>query len=65
MDTGIPLFLSEIEYLLLETIPLYTIMRVLEQNGFSTFLMHVLSHCVGLYTTALQILVFTLATFWP
>ena len=30
MDTGIPLFLSEIEYLLLETIPLETIMRVLE-----------------------------------
>ena len=28
MDTGIPLFLSEIEYLLLETIPLETIMRV-------------------------------------
>ena len=29
MDTGIPLFFSEIEYLLLETIPLETIMRVL------------------------------------
>ena len=28
MDTGIPLFFSEIEYLLLETIPLETIMRV-------------------------------------
>ena len=28
MDTGIPLFCSEIEYLLLETIPLETIMRV-------------------------------------
>ena len=27
MDTGIPLFFSEIEYLLLETIPLETIMR--------------------------------------
>ena len=29
MDTGIPLFFSEIEYLLLETIPLETIMRVI------------------------------------
>ena len=28
MDTGIPLFFSEIEYLLLKTIPLETIMRV-------------------------------------
>ena len=28
MDTGIPLFFSEIQYLLLETIPLETIMRV-------------------------------------
>ena len=28
MDTGIPLFLSEIQYLILETIPLETIMRV-------------------------------------
>jgi len=28
MDTGIPLFCSEIQYLLLETIPLETIMRV-------------------------------------
>ena len=30
MDTGIPLFFSEIQYLLLETIPLETIMRVPE-----------------------------------
>ena len=29
MDTGIPLFFPEIQYLLLETIPLETIMRVL------------------------------------
>ena len=28
-DTGIPLFILEIQYLLLETIPLETIMRVL------------------------------------
>ena len=32
MDTGIPLFFSEIEYLLLETIPLETIMRVQDMN---------------------------------
>ena len=31
MDTGIPLFFSEIEYLLLETIPLETIMRVVSE----------------------------------
>ena len=35
MDTGIPLFFSEIEYLLLETIPLDTIIRVyLKSGGF-------------------------------
>ena len=33
MDTGIPLFCSEIQYLLLETIPLETIMRVGEKIG--------------------------------
>ena len=41
MDTGIPLFFSEIEYLLLETIPLETIMRVpgILVNGTPTQLM--------------------------
>ena len=34
MDTGIPLFFSEIQYLLLETIPLDTIMRILYFEGF-------------------------------
>ena len=34
MDTGIPLFFSEIEYLLLETIPLETIMRVAMNSTF-------------------------------
>ena len=33
MDTGIPLFCSEIEYLLLDTIPLETIMRVNKKEG--------------------------------
>ena len=32
MDTGIPLFCSEIQYLLLETIPLETIMRVIKSG---------------------------------
>jgi len=32
MDTDIPLFFSEIEYLLLETIPLETIMRVITMD---------------------------------
>ena len=31
MDTDIPLFFSEIQYLLLEAIPLENIMRVLQQ----------------------------------
>ena len=37
MDTGIPLFFSEIEYLLLETIPLETIMRVVRQTDLKLF----------------------------
>ena len=36
MDTDIPLFFSEIEYLLLETIPLETIMRV--KKGITVYL---------------------------
>ena len=37
MDTGVPLFFSKIQYLLLETIPLETIMRViiLNQNNLT------------------------------
>ena len=37
MDTGMPLFFLEIQYLLLETIPLETIMRViiLNQNNLT------------------------------
>ena len=35
MDTGIPLFLSEIQYLILETIPLETIMRVVQVTHYS------------------------------
>ena len=42
MDTGIPLFFSEIEYLLLETIPLETIMRV--ENNFRILLHTQCSH---------------------
>ena len=34
MDTDIPLFFSEIQYLLLETIPLENIMRVNEQYHY-------------------------------
>ena len=34
MDTGMPLFFLEIQYLLLETIPLETIMRVVVFTGF-------------------------------
>ena len=37
MDTGIPLFFLEIEYLLLESIPLETIMRVYWFSGMLQF----------------------------
>ena len=32
MDTGVPLFFSKFQYLLLETIPLETIMRVMSKK---------------------------------
>ena len=38
MDTDIPLFFSEIQYLLLETIPLENIMRVLAKRRYSMVL---------------------------